>query len=178
MATVNTVTGPVDVAALGATLMHEHVFTFHSDIGGDYPWTDEPLFVDGAVDKLTRLREAGVSTIVDLTVFWLGRNVARVARIAERARFNVIAASGLYTYSELPGYFSRQLAIAGRPSLRTCSSARSVTGSGKPASVPRCLSAARTGRCPAGALMTRNRAGQVQRAELNGPPPPAAPARH
>ena len=117
MPMVSTVTGPVDAAALGATLMHEHVFTFHSDIAGDYPWTDEQSFVDGAVDKLTRLKRAGVSTIVDLTVFGLGRNVARVARIAERAKFNVIVASGLYTYNELPSYFSRQLAIQGQAFL-------------------------------------------------------------
>jgi phosphotriesterase-related protein len=93
--------------------MHEHVFTFHSDISGDYPWKQEQAFVDGAVDKLRRLKQAGVSTIVDMTVFGLGRNVARVAGIAARADFNVIVATGLYTMNDLPGYFHAELAAHG-----------------------------------------------------------------
>jgi phosphotriesterase-related protein len=113
MPSVNTATGPVDVQTLGRTLMHEHVFTFHSDIQGDYPWRDEQAFVDAAVDKLQRLARAGFDTIVDLTVFGLGRNVARVAGIARRASFNVIVASGLYTYTDLPTYFRAQLALDG-----------------------------------------------------------------
>lgn len=113
MPSVNTATGPVDVQTLGRTLMHEHVFTFHSDIQGDYPWRDEQTFVDAAVDKLQRLARAGFDTIVDLTVFGLGRNVARVAGIAQRASFNVIVASGLYTYTDLPTYFRAQLAMTG-----------------------------------------------------------------
>jgi phosphotriesterase-related protein len=117
MATVNTATGPVDVGSLGRTLMHEHVFTFHGDIHGDYPWKDEPAFVDGAVDKLKRLKGAGISTIVDLTVFGLGRNVARVAEVARRADFNVIVASGVYTFNELPMYFRAQLALNGQAFL-------------------------------------------------------------
>jgi phosphotriesterase-related protein len=113
MPTVNTATGPVDVATLGGTLMHEHVFTFHSDMHGDYPWKDEYEFADGAVDKLQRLAQAGFGTIVDLTVFGIGRNVTRVAAIARRAGFNVIVASGLYTYTELPVYFRAQQSVSG-----------------------------------------------------------------
>ena len=112
-ATVSTATGPVAVTALGRTLMHEHVFTFHSDVGGDYRWTDEEVYIDSAVDKLTRLRQAGISTLIDLTVFGLGRNVARVARIADRAKINVIVATGLYTLNELPGYFREELKASG-----------------------------------------------------------------
>lgn len=117
MPSVNTATGPVDVETLGRTLMHEHVFTFHSDVQGDYSWRDERAFVDGAVEKLQRLARAGFDTIVDLTVFGLGRNVARVAGVAQRASFNVIVASGLYTYNDLPTYFRAQLALNGPTSL-------------------------------------------------------------
>lgn len=113
MPSVNSATGPVATQTLGRTLMHEHVFTFHSDIFGDYPWPDEQQFADGAVDKLQQLQRAGFDTIVDLTVFGLGRNVARVAGIARRAGFNVIVASGLYTYTDLPTYFRAQLAMSG-----------------------------------------------------------------
>lgn len=111
--TVQTVTGPVPVGDLGRTLMHEHVFTFHSDLRGDYPWTDEQAHVDGAVDKLRRLKDAGYPTIVDLTVPGLGRDVARVARIAARAGVNVLAATGVYTMRDMPSYFRYQLDQAG-----------------------------------------------------------------
>lgn len=110
--TVQTVTGPVPVDRLGRTLMHEHVFTFHADLQGDYPF-DEKRYVDGAVDKMRRLTEAGYGTLVDLTVPGLGRNVARVARVAARAEFNVIAATGVYTFRDMPSYFSRGLADQG-----------------------------------------------------------------
>ena len=51
-AQVNTATGAVDVSALGRVLMHEHVFTFHGDVGGDYPWENEDAAVQNAIDKL------------------------------------------------------------------------------------------------------------------------------
>jgi len=110
--TVQTVTGPVPVDRLGRTLMHEHVFTFHSDLQGDYPWDEKP-YVDGAVDKLRRLTDAGYGSLVDLTVPGLGRNVARVAGIAARAEFNVLAATGVYTFRDMPSHFSRGLATEG-----------------------------------------------------------------
>src|ERR1700744_4739553 len=89
--------------------MHEHVFTFHSDIQGDYPWEGEREFVEGAVSKLRMLAQAGFDTIVDLTVFGLGRNVSRVSKIARLANFNVIVASGSYTSTDLPTYFRVRL---------------------------------------------------------------------
>jgi phosphotriesterase-related protein len=109
VAAVSTAAGPVELADLGRTLMHEHVFTFHSDLGADYPWKEERLYVDSAVDKLLRLKQAGISTIVDLTVPGLGRNVSRVAEVAKRASFTIIVATGLYTLSELPAYFRERL---------------------------------------------------------------------
>lgn len=106
--TVQTVTGPVPVERLGRTLMHEHVFTFHSDLQGDYPF-DEQTYADGAVDKLRRLTDVGYGALVDLTVPGLGRNVARVARVAARAEFTVLAATGVYTFRDMPSYFRRGL---------------------------------------------------------------------
>jgi len=107
--TVDTVLGPVPVAALGATLMHEHIFSFHSDLVGDYPWEEEEEFVAGAIDKLRRVKVAGIDTIVDLTVVGLGRNVRRVARIAEATGVNIVAATGIYASCCMPTYFSRSM---------------------------------------------------------------------
>jgi phosphotriesterase-related protein len=114
MQMVETATGPVETEKLGRTLMHEHVFTFHSDRQGDYPWRNEPRFVDGAIEKLMKLKEVGFDSLVDLTVFGLGRNVARVAEVAQAAGFNVMVATGIYTYCDLPIYFRFQDQESGR----------------------------------------------------------------
>lgn len=111
--TVQTVRGPVGVDTLGRTLMHEHIFSFHSDMGADYPWAEEELYVEGAIDKLKRLKAAGFGTVVDLTVIGLGRDVARVARVARGADVNIIAATGIYASCCMPTYFSRRLPTAG-----------------------------------------------------------------
>ena len=50
------------------------------------------------------LVDAGVGTIVDLTVAGLGRDVALVQRVAEQTALNIVVATGYYTFTELP-YF-------------------------------------------------------------------------
>lgn len=94
---------------LGRTLMHEHVFVLNSEIEQNYPerWDEETRMID-AVEKLESLYEHGIQTIVDLTVVGLGRNVERVAEIASRVRPNIIVATGLYTFDELPLFFKHR----------------------------------------------------------------------
>lgn len=105
MATVDTVTGPVPTADLGRVLMHEHVFVFDHEYAANYPHTwDEQVRVADAAAKLEALADAGIDTIVDLTVLGLGRDIARVAAVAARTRVRVIAATGFYTFRELPSY--------------------------------------------------------------------------
>src|SRR5262249_60651678 len=57
------------------------------------------------IARLNELRRLGVRTIVDPTVVGLGRNVARIKRINERVDLNIIVATGIYTYHDLPFYF-------------------------------------------------------------------------
>ena len=105
MPTVETVRGPVDTADLGATLMHEHVFvlsTEHVQNSGDGDWWDEDERVADAVEKLDELKGLGIDTIVDPTVWGLGRYIPRVQRVAEQTDVNIIVATGLYTYDEIP----------------------------------------------------------------------------
>jgi phosphotriesterase-related protein len=106
MATVSTVRGPVNLDALGATLMHEHVFVLSTEILENYPadW-DEDARVDDAVAKLTELKSRGVATIVDPTVVGLGRYIPRIARVNERVDINIVVATGMYISNELPFYF-------------------------------------------------------------------------
>ena len=87
MTTVETARGPVDTAALGKVLMHEHVFILSHDFHVNYPDVvgfDEELEVAAAVERLDELAATGVGTIVDLTVVGLGRDVRLVARVAEQ----------------------------------------------------------------------------------------------
>lgn len=106
MALVETARGPIDTADLGQTLMHEHVFVLSPEIQTNYPggW-DEEKQVAEAVVRLNELVDAGISTIVDLTVVGLGRYIPRIARIAEQTQLNIVVATGLYTYNDVPHYF-------------------------------------------------------------------------
>ncbi|ROS39155.1 phosphotriesterase family protein [Amycolatopsis thermoflava] len=105
MATVQTVTGALDTGDLGRVLMHEHVFVINHEYAVNYPetWDDEQRIAD-AVAKLVALKEAGIDTIVDLTVLGLGRDIRRVRAVAERSPVRIIAATGFYTFAELPNY--------------------------------------------------------------------------
>ena len=106
MPTVETVRGPVDVGDLGTTLMHEHVFVLTPDIMANYgdEYWDEEVRVADAITKLRRLRELGVTTIVDPTVVGLGRYIPRVARINAEVDLNIVVATGLYTFDEIPHF--------------------------------------------------------------------------
>jgi len=107
MTTVQTATGPVESADLGVTLMHEHVFVLSPDVQANYPdeWGDEDERVADAVRKLEEAYDAGVRTIVDPTVVGLGRYIPRIQRIAAQVRLNIVVATGMYTYDDVPFFF-------------------------------------------------------------------------
>src|SRR4051812_36809168 len=108
MPVVETVGGPVDVADLGSTLMHEHVFVLSTEYVQNYGhgaggWWDEEERVADAVAKLRELPARGISSIVDPSVWGLGRYIPRIQRIAEQVPgLNIIVATGLYTYNDIP----------------------------------------------------------------------------
>src|SRR5215475_10064507 len=110
MTQVETARGPVDAESLGVTLMHEHVFILNAEVRENYPadypdgW-DEDHQVDSAIAKLSALAGRGCTTIVDPTVLGLGRDVARIRRVADGTGLNIIVATGLYTYNDVPFYF-------------------------------------------------------------------------
>lgn len=116
---VETARGPVDAGSLGVTLMHEHVFILNSEVRENYPeeypggW-DEDDQVDSAISKLTALAGRGCRTIVDPTVLGLGRDIRRIRRVADGTELNIIVATGLYTYNDVPFYFTYRLPGTGR----------------------------------------------------------------
>ena len=107
MPEVQTVKGAIQTAQLGATLMHEHVFVLSTEIDQNYPaaWGDEEQHVAAAIARLNELKAAGVDTIVDLTVVGLGRYIPRIQRVAAATNLNIVVATGLYTYNDIPHFF-------------------------------------------------------------------------
>ena len=115
---VQTVRGPVPVTELGRVFMHEHVFVLNADVQQNYPeeWGDEDQRVADAVRKLSQVRDAGIATIVDPTVPGLGRYIPRIRRVADAADLNIIVATGIYAFMELPNFLGyrtpRAIALA------------------------------------------------------------------
>ncbi|EGD56226.1 phosphotriesterase family protein [Gordonia neofelifaecis] len=106
MATIDTAAGPIDTDRLGTVLTHEHIFVLNEDYRLNFlPDWDEDAEVDAAVQTLTRLKEAGVDTLMDVSVAGLGRNIGRIQRVAARTDLNVVVATGLFTYHDLPFQF-------------------------------------------------------------------------
>ena len=58
-----------------------------------------------AAGRLEQLYETGVRTIVDLTVLGLGRNLPLILEVAARTRMNIVVATGIYTFDEVPRPF-------------------------------------------------------------------------
>jgi phosphotriesterase-related protein len=104
---LDTARGAIDLTDLGVTLMHEHVFIMTTEIMENYPesWGDGAKREADAIVRLNELKSRGVDTIVDLTVVGLGRYIPRIARIAAQTELNIVVATGLYTFNDVPMYF-------------------------------------------------------------------------
>jgi phosphotriesterase-related protein len=104
---LNTARGAIDTTDLGVTLMHEHVFIMSPDITANYPevWGDEAKREADAITRLNELKSNGVDSIVDLTVIGMGRYIPRIARIAAATDINIVVATGVYTYNDVPMFF-------------------------------------------------------------------------
>ena len=110
MASIQTVRGAIDSAQLGVTLMHEHIFVLSAEIMQNYPegWGDEDRRTTDAIARLNELYDRGVRSVVDLTAIGLGRYIPRIQKIAERTKIQIIVATGIYTYNDIPFYFHFQ----------------------------------------------------------------------
>jgi len=109
MATVPTVRGDIDGAALGRTLMHEHIVNITAEVARDYPdlsWGDDKdAVLRSCAAKLQDVKSRGIDTVVDCTAFGHGRDIDAVQRINELVDINIIACTGIYTYDYLPFFF-------------------------------------------------------------------------
>lgn len=128
---VMTVTGPIPVAEMGVTLMHEHILLDTSSwwqrpcCASEIAISEQPVTmeiigelrmnpflnrdncfltdVDLAMSELTRFADLGGHTVVDPTCFGIGRDPEALARISRRTRLNVVMGSGYYLEASHPG---------------------------------------------------------------------------
>ena len=105
MATINSVSGPIDTADLGFTLMHEHILVQSPGVKENFAMFDREAELASAVQKLKDVQDRGVKTLVDLTVGnW--RDIPFVKEAVAASGAQVIVATGLYW--EVPNYFKAQ----------------------------------------------------------------------
>ena len=102
MAHVQTVLGPVDPGDLGFTLPHEHtqIALWHIPDRWD-SWeltADEPVITA----ELARYREAGGSTLVDVTPAGMGRDPAWLVRLARATGLHLVMGAGWYRDAYYP----------------------------------------------------------------------------
>jgi phosphotriesterase-related protein len=102
MAHVQTVMGPIDPAALGFTLPHEHtqIALWHIQTRWDY-WQ---LTRDraGILDELEPFRSAGGGSLVDLTLPGVGRDPAWLRDLAGASGLHVVMGCGWYRSAYYP----------------------------------------------------------------------------
>lgn len=98
---VMTVRGPVAVAELGRTLVHEHLLV---DMMREFRAAG--LHIDGvqALAELERFREHGGGTVVDLTNRSLGQHPAALRTLSEQSDVHIVLGTGLYRQA----YFDRE----------------------------------------------------------------------
>jgi phosphotriesterase-related protein len=113
--TIETATGAIDSSSLGRVLMHEHVFVISPEMQQNVPedWGDEEARLDDAATRLKELKASGIDTIVDPTALGLGRYIPRIATLASRIDLNIVVATGLYTFDEVPPYWRHRVPGSG-----------------------------------------------------------------
>ncbi|HZU61915.1 MAG TPA: hypothetical protein VE983_13180 [Solirubrobacteraceae bacterium] len=105
MATVETVTGRIEVEDLGLTLIHEHFFSSDEAVTVQWPHAREPeREFKLALEAAQAVRSHGVRTVVEPTAMLLGRDVRTSQRLAQESGLQIVACTGIYTYDHLPQF--------------------------------------------------------------------------
>jgi len=96
------VTGTTSPEALGRTLMHEHLQIGYAGWQADTirpgPSRDEMLAI--CVDRIEEMKAEGITAMLDPCPNDLGRDVEFMAEVAQRTRFRIVCATGLYKEEE------------------------------------------------------------------------------
>jgi len=111
MATIETVSGPVDEEQLGLTLPHEHIRSTSEAVRATFPHLyDEQAEFDRAVAEFKEVADRGVKTVVEPTCMDLGRDVGLIKRVAEATGLQFVVCTGVYgsRYTFLPQCFANR----------------------------------------------------------------------
>ena len=102
MPEIQTVTGATTPEQLGKTLMHEHLFIGYpgSDVDWVNPGPSRRERVEKCVDRIEEMKALGITAMLDPCPSDLGRDVELMAEVAQRTRFTLICATGLYKEAE------------------------------------------------------------------------------
>lgn len=92
-----TVNGPVPVSSLGITLSHEHVLVdfIGADSTGYHRWDREEV-IQKVLPYLTELRQYQVSTLIECTPAYLGRDPWILKELSRRTGMNLLTNTGYY----------------------------------------------------------------------------------
>ena len=116
MASIETVTGPIDASELGETLIHEHLMARDEAILVQFPQMgtvrEDPVLrvtsegaEDVAAEFMAAAVERGVKTVVEPSCMYLGRDVRLMKRVSEKTGIQIVPCTGIYTYDHLPPFF-------------------------------------------------------------------------
>ena len=132
MPTIPSVTGPIDVDAMGPTLTHEHFFVdlmvwgceprtpeeealWNAEITLDRlgelrrrAWSNKSNLLlddfDLAVEELGRYRDLGGRSVLDVTPNTVGRDPERLRRLSEATGVQIVCGTGFYIRDAHPPY--------------------------------------------------------------------------
>ncbi len=95
--TIQTVRGPINADAMGKTLPHEHILCdfIGADSTGDHRWNRDEVF-DRMLPYVQELKRAGVTTFIDCTPAFIGRDPVILSRLSKATKMNIITNTGFY----------------------------------------------------------------------------------
>lgn len=95
--TVMTVTGPVPVEKTGITLEHEHILVdfIGADSTGPWRW-DKDKVVEKVLPYLLEVKQKGVSTLIECTPAYLGRDPVILKELSVKTGMNLVTNTGFY----------------------------------------------------------------------------------
>lgn len=100
-----TVTGRVDVSALGMILPHEHVVTdLRRHDAPSFGLVDEADVVRVMSPRIEAVRQAGVTCLIECTPGSIGRSVLAMRALSRATGFPIVAAAGVYREALMPGW--------------------------------------------------------------------------
>ena len=97
LAQIMTVTGAIDPEEMGLTLIHEHIMVdwIGADSTGYHRW-DRNEIVERALPYLEELKQYGVTSFLDCTPAYLGRDPYVLKELAERSGIQLLTNTGYY----------------------------------------------------------------------------------